>query len=203
LTPPYSLFSNKDYSDLPAAAKYKWVEFHKWRFGAEWYTNMFGKFVLKLGAKGGYLGYYNRDIGLTPFERFQVGGDGLSQNFSLYGIDIISQRGYDVYTVTPAPIFNKFTMELRYPFSTNPSAFIYGTAWAEAGNAWYSFSDYDPFNLRRAAGLGLRVFLPIFGTVGFDYGIGFDKIRTGETNTFGSYLQQYGQFNIVLGFEPE
>ncbi|MGB3075455.1 MAG: POTRA domain-containing protein, partial [Chitinophagales bacterium] len=204
VTPPYSLFNNKDYSELPVAEKYKWVEFHKWRFGAEWYTNLFGKFVLKTAAKGGYLGYYNPDIGLTPFERFDVGGDGLSQNYSLYGVDIISQRGYkDVYAYA-APIFNKYTLELRYPFSTSPSAFIYGTAWVEAGNAWYSFDDYDPFNLRRAAGLGLRVFLPIFGTVGFDYGIGFDKPRPLiPPRTLGEYLNAYGAFNIVLGFEPE
>ncbi|MBX7107280.1 MAG: outer membrane protein assembly factor [Chitinophagales bacterium] len=204
LTPPYSLFNDKDYTDLPIAEKYKWVEFHKWRFGAEWYTNVFGKFVLKTAAKGGYLGYYNPEIGLTPFERFDVGGDGLSQNYSLYGVDIISQRGYKEVYATAAPIFNKFTLELRYPFSTSPSAFIYGTAWVEAGNAWYSFDDYDPFNLRRAAGLGLRVFLPIFGTVGFDYGIGFDKPRPlVAPRTLGEYLSVYGAFNIVLGFEPE
>lgn len=204
LTPPYSLFSKKDYTDLPVSEKYKWVEFHKWRFGAEWYTNVFGKFVLKTAAKGGFLGYYNPEIGLSPFERFDVGGDGLSQNYSLYGVDIISQRGYDNVYASAAPIFNKFTLELRYPFSTSPSAFIYGTAWAEAGNAWYSFADYDPFNLRRATGLGLRVFLPIFGTVGFDYGIGFDKPAPPvPIRTLGEYLSHYGAFNIVLGFEPE
>jgi outer membrane protein insertion porin family len=204
MTPPYSLFSDKDYTTLPIAEKYKLVEFHKWRFGAEWYTNLFGKFVLKTAAKGGYLGYYNPDIGLSPFERFDVGGDGLSQSYNLYGVDIISQRGYSKTYANSAPIFNKFTMELRYPFSTNPSAFIYGTAWAEAGNAWYKFSDYDPFKLRRAAGLGLRVFLPIFGTVGFDYGIGFDNPPPlTPSKSIGSYLQNYGAFNIVLGFEPE
>jgi len=204
VTPPYSLFSNKDYSTLPIAEKYKWVEFHKWRFGAEWYSNVFGKFVLKTAAKGGFLGYYNPDIGLTPFERFEIGGDGLSQNYSLYGLDIISQRGYKQPYATAAPIFNKFTLELRYPFSTNPSAFIYGTVWAEAGNAWYKFSDYDPFNLRRAVGLGIRVFLPIFGTVGFDYGIGFDKPQPlVPIRGIGEYLNYYGAFNIVLGFEPE
>ena len=203
VTPPYSLFSKKDYKTLPIAEKYKWVEFHKWRFGAEWYTNVFGKFVLKTAAKGGFLGYYNPDIGLTPFERFEIGGDGLSQNYSLYGIDIISQRGYREAYATAAPIFNKFTLELRYPFSTNPNAFIYGTAWAEAGNAWYKFNDYNPFELRRAAGLGLRVFLPIFGTVGFDYGIGFDKSVLTPGKGIGGYLTDHGAFNIVLGFEPE
>jgi len=204
VTPPYSMFNDKDYSELPIAEKYKWVEFYKWRFGAEWYNNVFGKFVLKTAAKGGYLGYYDPQIGLTPFERFDVGGDGLSQNYSLYGVDIISQRGYNSVYAYAAPIFNKFTVELRYPFSTSPSAFIYGTAWVEAGNAWYSFDDYDPFNLKRAAGLGLRVFLPIFGTVGFDYGIGFDKPTPPiPPRTLGEYLSAYGAFNIVLGFEPE
>lgn len=203
LTPPYSLFNNKDYTTLPSEEKYKLVEFHKERFLVEWYANTFGKFVLRLAAKGGYLGYYNKDIGLPPFERFQVGGDGLSQTYSLYGIDFIAQRGYDVYTPTPASIFNKYTMELRYPFSTNPSAFVYGMVWAEAGNAWYSFKEYDPFSLKRAAGLGLRVFLPIFGTVGFDYGIGFDNVQTQTINNLGDYLSNYGRFNIVLGFEPE
>lgn len=199
LTPPYSLFSNKNYDSLPASEKYKLVEFHKERFLAEWYANTFGKFVLRLAAKGGYLGYYNPQIGPPPFERFQVGGDGLSQNFSLYGIDFIAQRGYDVYTITPATIFNKYTIELRYPFSTNPSAFIYGMIWAEAGNAWYAIQTYDPFNLKRAVGVGLRVFLPIFGTVGFDYGWGFDNPNTG---TFNEFIKG-GKFNIVLGFEPE
>ncbi|MCY7409761.1 MAG: outer membrane protein assembly factor, partial [Chitinophagales bacterium] len=204
LTPPYSLFNNKDYADLPPAEKYKYVEFHKWRFGAEWYANTFGKFVLKLAAIGGYLGYYNPDIGIPPFERFQVGGDGLSQNISLYGIDYISQRGYEVYTVPPAPIFNKYTIELRYPISTNPSAFIYATAWAQAANGWYSFKEYDPFQLKRSAGLGLRVFLPIFGTVGFDYGLGFDNPEPiYPIRTVGEYLSNYGKFSIVLGFEPE
>ncbi len=201
MTPPYSLFSSKDYSTLPPSEKYKLVEFTKWKFGAEWYANLVGKLVLKVAAKGGYLGYYNPDIGLPPFERFQVGGDGLSQNFSLYGLEIISQRGYDVYTPVPAPIFNKFTFELRYPFSTNPSAFIYGTAWVEAGNAWYSFDDYDPFNLHRAAGFGLRVYLPIFGIVGFDYGWPFDDPAKSIDN-FNSWIKG-GKFSIVLGFEPQ
>jgi outer membrane protein insertion porin family len=201
LTPPYSLFSSKDYAELPASEKYALVEFHKWKFLAEWYTTVTGKLVLKLAAKGGYLGYYNPDIGLPPFERFQVGGDGLSQNYSLYGLEYISQRGYEVYTPVPAPIFNKFTAELRYPFSTNPSAFIYGTMFAEAGNAWYSFDEYDPFDLNRAVGFGLRVFLPIFGTVGFDYGWPFDDPRK-FVDDFDSFIGS-GKFSIILGFEPE
>lgn len=203
-TPPYSLFIKKDYAGLPPEEKYRLVEFHKWRFGAQWFSNVTGKFVLHLHARGGYLGYYNRAIGLAPFERFQVGGDGLSQTYSLYGIDFIAHRGYEIYTTSQyASIFNKYTAELRYPFSTNPSAYVFGMVWVEAANAWYSFREYDPFQLKRAAGLGLRVYLPIFGTVGFDYGIGFDRTVSSPINTIGDFLNNYGKFSIVLGFEPE
>ncbi|MCS6916747.1 MAG: outer membrane protein assembly factor BamA [Chitinophagales bacterium] len=204
VTPPYSFFSNKDYANLPPEEKYRLIEFHKWRFGAQWFANLTGKLVLHVNAKGGYLGYYNPAIGTPPFERFQVGGDGLSQTYSLYGIDFIAHRGYDVYTTSEyASIFNKYTAELRYPFSTNPSAYVYGMIWGEAANAWYSFSEYDPFQLKRSAGLGLRVYLPIFGIVGFDYGIGFDRTVSGPINNIGDFLNNYGKFSIVLGFEPE
>ncbi len=204
VTPPYSLFSKQRYDTLPPDKKYKLVEFHKWRFGAEWFSTLTGKFVLRLNAKGGYLGFYNGQIGLPPFERFQVGGDGLSQTYSLYGIDFIAHRGYDVYTTAQyASIFNKFSAELRYPFSTNPSAYVFGMVWLEAANAWYAFRDYNPFDLKRSAGVGLRVFLPIFGIVGFDYGIGFDKSVTEPVNSIGKFLSNYGKFSIVLGFEPE
>ncbi|MCS6991954.1 MAG: outer membrane protein assembly factor [Chitinophagales bacterium] len=204
VTPPYSLFIKKDYANLPPSEKYRLIEFHKWRFGAQWFANLTGKFVLHLNAKGGFLGYYNAAIGAPPFERFQVGGDGLSQTYSLYGIDFIAHRGYEIYTTDGyATIFNKYTAELRYPFSTNPSAYVFGMAWAEAANAWYSFSEYDPFQLKRSAGLGIRVYLPIFGIVGFDYGIGFDRTPSGPVNTVGDFLNNYGKFSIVLGFEPE
>ncbi len=193
VTPPYSLFSNKNYSTVNVEEKYRWVEFHKWNFQAEWYNNPFGKFVLRAQAKGGYLGYYNSQIGLTSFERFKIGGNGIPEN-TFTGIDVIGQRGYDNAYISNAAIYNKYTLELRYPFSTNPSAFIYGTLWLEAGNGWYNFRSYDPFNLRRAAGFGVRVFLPIFGIVGFDYGWGLDP---GPGNPIK------GAFNIVLGFEPE
>ena len=205
-TPPYSLFSNKDYTDLPSTEKYKWIEYHKYRFQAEWYTPLFGKFVLKTSAKMGFLGYYNSNLGLSPFERFELGGDGIS-NYSLYGKDIIALRGYDVTDVMGsntggAPIFNKYNMEIRYPFSSNPSAFIYGLAFVEGGNAWNYFRDYNPFDLKRTAGLGLRVFLPMFGILGFDYGLGFDK-NISSSGSFGKYLSNFGRFSIVLGFEPE
>jgi outer membrane protein insertion porin family len=207
-TLPYSLFNDKNYSDLPPAERYRWLEYHKWRFDAEWYTPIVGKLVLKAAAKIGILSFYNREVGTVPFERFQVGGDGINnQQFGFQGIDIISMRGYEVENIpanfdatgrqSPAPIFDKFTIEARYPLSLNPSSTIYVLAFAQGGNAWRSLRDFNPFDLKRSAGFGMRVFLPMFGTLGFDYGIGFDRERTGPG------LKGLGDFNIVLGFEPE
>ncbi len=210
LTPPYSLFNkDKDYSDISVNEKFKFLEYHKWRFNAEWYTQLIGKLVLKVGAKIGMIGAYNPEIGIPPFERFQLGGDGFAnQQFGGYtGVDLISLRGYEVEdieaniyreTIVATPLFNKFTMELRYPISLNPSATIYVLTFVEGGNAFRNFRDYDPFDLYRSAGGGLRVFLPMFGTLGFDYGFGFDKPDNG-----GSIFQNYGRFSIILGFEPE
>jgi outer membrane protein insertion porin family len=211
-TPPYSLFAHKDYSSETPQQKYQLVEFHKWRFGAEWYNNVFSKFVLHVSAKGGYLGYYNAQLGLTPFERFAVGGDPLSiSGYTYFGVDFISQRGYGVYAPSSAPasIFNKFTAELRYPISSNPNAFIYAMLFAEAGNAWYRFNQYNPFDLKRAVGAGIRVYLPIFGIVGFDYGLPFDPDPTVTDPTKAQRPQTLGQlfgrgkFSIILGFEGQ
>ncbi|MFN3938969.1 MAG: outer membrane protein assembly factor, partial [Chitinophagales bacterium] len=134
LTPPYSLLNDKDYTDMTNEEKYKWIEFYKWRFNADWFTPAVGKFVLRTGVKVGIMGYYNEDIGYSPFEQFQLGGDGLS-NFNFYGTDIIALRGYEVFTVSPftstprqEPLFTKYTIEMRYPISLNPSATIYGMA---------------------------------------------------------------------------
>ena len=205
-TPPFSLFSQQDYTDASIEEKFKWLEYHKWRFDAEWYTSLVGKLVLKTSAKFGYLGHYNAAIGTAPFERFQLGGDGLSNiQGGFTGTDLIALRGYEVSDlennflngeVAATPLFNKFTVELRYPLSLNPNATIYGLTFFEAGNAWQSFQDYNPFDLKRSVGMGLRVFLPMFGTLGFDYGIGFDKV--GDKT-----LSNYGKFSIILGFEPE
>ena len=207
LTPPYSLLSKRDFSDpeMTDDEKYRWVEYHKWRFNAEWFVPLMkskNPLVFRLSAKFGWLGLYNRDIGYSPFERFELGGDGLS-NITFYGRDIIALRGYDVFT-PPAgsPFFNKFTLELRYPFSLNPSATIFALAFVEGGNAWQDIKDYQPFDIRRSAGLGVRIFLPMFGLLGFDYGIGFDK-NLGGASSFGNYLSKYGKFSIILGFEPE
>ena len=209
-TPPYSLFSKKDYSKLEAAEKFKWLEYHKWRFNGEWYTQLVGNLVLKASAKIGMLGFYNSNIGLSPFERFQLGGDGFAnQQFGYTGTDLISLRGYEINEIdanvskfgnVATPVFDKYSIELRYPISLNPSSTIFVLAFVEGGNAWSSFSDFNPFDVKRSAGMGLRVFLPMFGTLGFDYAIGFDKPALQDTN---AKWTQYGNFNIILGFEPE
>ena len=203
-TPPYSLFSDKDYQDISVQEKYKWIEYHKWRFNMAHYTPVTGKMVLKIGAKLGYMGFYNQDVGISPFERFQLGGDGLNnQAIGFQGTDIISLRGYDVSDLEnnilngnpiATPIFQKITTELRYPISTNPSSTIYVLAFAEAGNSYQTFDDYSFFDMKRSVGGGLRVFLPMFGLLGFDYGWGLDK------NPMSGSI---GKFSIILGFEPE
>ncbi|MEM1325689.1 MAG: outer membrane protein assembly factor BamA [Bacteroidota bacterium] len=211
-TPPYSLFRGEPdvpYAEQPVSERYEWIEYHKWRFDAEWYTPLFDKFVLKTSAKLGIIGSYNDDIGVSPFERFQLGGDGLNnQQFGFAGVDIISMRGYEIEDFpanqdpsgtsssnVATPIFNKFTLEMRYPITTNPNSTIYLHTFLQAGNTWRQMKDFNPFDVRRAVGGGLRVFLPMFGVLGFDYGIGFDKP--------GSTFEELGTFNIVLGFEPE
>ena len=208
LTLPYSrMFKgrrNLDYNDpnLSDRERFKWVEYHKWRFDAEWYTSIVGNLVLKTGAKFGFLGTFNKDLGITPFERYELGGEGFNQVLFL-GRDIIGLRGYDVITDDlGAPIFNKYTMELRYPLSLNQSATVYALAFFEAGNFWNDASEYRPFDLRRSVGAGVRVFLPMFGLLGFDYGIGFDKDIPNDAID-GNIFQKYGEFRIILGFEPE
>jgi outer membrane protein insertion porin family len=210
-TPPYSLLNNKDYSNLSTQERFRWLEYHKWRIDAEWYTTLTGKFVLRAQAKVGVLGSYNNAVGTSPFERFQLGGDGINnRQFGFAGFDIISMRGYEITDIEAnldarnqqiaTPVFNKFTLELRYPLSLNPSSTIYVHAFAQGGNAWRDIRDFNPFEIKRSAGMGLRVFLPMFGTLGFDYGIGFDKtLPPGERPSF----KNMGDFNIILGFEPD
>ncbi len=185
------------------ARKFTWLEYHKWRFDAEWYFNIFNKFVVMANAKIGYLGAYDDGIGLSPFERFELGGDGLSnQNFGITGKDIISLRGYETNDLAQninrnggATIFDKYTMELRYPISTNPNSTIYVHGFLQGGNSWAKFDDFNPFELKRSAGFGMRVFLPMFGLLGFDYAWGLDKIVQGDASI--------AKFSIVLGFEPD
>ena len=207
-TPPYSLFNNRDYRDLPPEERFEYLEYHKWRVTAEWYNQIVGKLTLKAQAKIGLLGAYSDRVGTSPFERFQLGGDGINnQQFGFNGVDIISLRGYEVNDLpanrgngsantAATPVFDKFTLELRYPISLNPSSTIYVLAFAEGGNSWRQVRDFNPFDFRRSAGLGLRVFLPMFGVLGFDYGLGFDKEGPAT-------FENMGNFNIILGFEPE
>jgi len=215
-TPPYSLF-NKNIAN--SANPYKNPEYHKWRFNAEWYVPI-GKalgaeknrqFVLKMAAKYGFMGRYTRKLDYSPFERFQVGDAGLTNNFGLLGYDIIAHRGYPVYqssdpTVNPDQqnatqfftIFNKYTLEMRFPLVTNPGSTIYALSFFEAANGWYNFKDYNPFKLRRSVGVGMRFFLPMFGLLGFDYGVGLDRITPGQKGLKGA-----SRFTFMLGFEPE
>ncbi|WP_236980451.1 outer membrane protein assembly factor BamA [Membranihabitans maritimus] len=212
LTPPYSLMSNKNYNGLGIEEKFKWVEYHKWSVKAEWYKQVFGKFVVKASAKMGFLGFYNQEIGQSPFERFEFGAEPLSSNFVVTGQERINMRGYETANfpavapngqnsnISGSSIYNKYTLELRYPFSLNPSSTIYALAFMEGGNAFNDFKAFNPFNIKRAAGLGLRVFLPMFGLIGFDYGIGWDKPQLQAAN---SKFTDFGKFQILLGFEPE
>jgi outer membrane protein insertion porin family len=215
LTPPYSLINP---SVNTGDNKFELLEYHKWRFNGEWFIPL-GKpageernkqFVLRFAAKYGFVGRYNTDLSISPFERFQVGDAGLSNQFALLGYDIIAQRGYPVYQnsnpkINPDQqnatqhftIFNKYAMEVRYPLSLAASSTIYALGFFEAANGWYSMKDYNPFELRRSVGLGMRFFLPMFGLLGFDYGIGIDRINS--TNS----LKDAGRFTFMLGFEPE
>ena len=214
-TLPYSLFRDtENFFEQSIQDRYRFIEYHKWRLDAEWYTTLVGKLVLKASAKFGIVGSYNRrEVGVSPFERFQLGGDGLNnQQTNFYtGTDIIRLRGYEInelsnnlqlldngtVSATPTPLYDKLSLELRYPISLNPNSTIYGLVFAEGGNAWRRARDFNPFDLKRSVGAGLRVFLPMFGILGFDWGIGFDKAT--PTTSFSDLTT----FNIILGFEPE
>ena len=199
ITPPYSAFTGLDYTNESYQQKYKWIEYHKYKFTADFYQQIYGNLVLRVAAKYGFLGYYNSGIGFSPFERFQVGGDGLSGYSYFVGKDIISQRGYEIYE-SAGTIFNKYQCELRYPFSLSPTATIYGLMFADAANGWDNFAAYNPFKLNRDVGVGIRIFLPMFGLLGLDYGIGIDRYDQ-ATGTTG--LKDIAKFNFMLGFEPE
>lgn len=194
-TPPYSLFNQKDYTNLSAQDRFKWVEYHKWKFDAAWYIEPVKKLVITPQFRFGFIGLYDRNIGYSPFEQFRVGGSGLV-GFTVYGTDIVSQRGYADGTISAPtggngtkPIFTKYTLEMRYPVSLNPSATIYPLVFLEAGNTWSSGRMYNPFDVKRASGVGIRLFLPMFGMLGFDYAWGIDNpVRS-----------QRGQFHFFLG----
>jgi outer membrane protein insertion porin family len=203
--PPSDFEINSKVESIKLSKQYQWVEYHKWLFQSEWYFNVIDKLVFTASAKIGGLGYYNKKLGTSPFERFEIGGDGLSnQNSSqLTGRSILALRGYDTgdlpNNTEGGTIYDKFTMELRYPLSLNPSSTIYTTAFVQGGNSWTRFKDFNPFDVKRSAGMGLRVFLPMFGLLGFDYGFGFDKTPKAVNPTW----KDYGKFSIIIGFEPE
>lgn len=188
LTPPYSLFNNKDYSTMTPVEKYKWMEFYKVKLKADTYNTLVGKLVLRSTAEMGYMNGYNKELGAPPFERFYVGGTGLFGG-RYDGRELIPLRGYEnasttgytsasPYDVTPyggATIYNRFSLELRYPISLNQTAKIYGLSFLEGGNAWNSWGTYNPFQLKRSAGVGIRVYMGAFGLIGFDFAYGFDR----------------------------
>ncbi len=185
VTPPYSSFSDKDYASLSETDRYKWIEYHKWGINTTYFTPIVENFVLMARAKFGFLGHYNNEIGNTPFERYYLGGDGLSGYNNLDGREIIGMRGYSNESLTPnywkssntgGTIYSKYTLEARYPLSLNPNATIYVASFLEAGNSWLKFDEFYPFNVYKSAGFGVRVFLPMFGILGLDWGYGFDDV---------------------------
>ncbi|MFH1161202.1 MAG: POTRA domain-containing protein [bacterium] len=184
LTPPYSLFrGDVNYDTMPYSERYKWVEYYKIKFKGSWFITLIDKLVLSPRIQIGFLGTYNTKLGVTPFERFYLGGDGLTGYNNMDGRELIGMRGYANNSLTPGypntlggAVYTKNTLELRYPISLNPSATIYGLAFLEAGNDWLHFRDVNPFNLYRSTGFGIRVFLPMFGLLGLDWGYGLDPV---------------------------
>lgn len=185
---PYSLVNNKDYTEPDGltttekndflADKYKWMEYYKLSFKGKWYTSFTKNLVLMMNAEGGYLGHYNSKVGATPFERFFVGGDGLAA-YQLDGRETIGLRGYEnnrLSSIQGGTIYNKFQLELRYSISDKPSASIYTLGFLEAGNSYDNFTDFNPFDLKRSAGVGVRIFMPAFGLLGIDFAHGFDSL---------------------------
>ena len=197
LTPPYSMFNNiENYNTLTDQEKYKWIEFYKWNYKSSWYSSFTEKLVLNTRVEMGLLGAYNKNLGVAPFERFYVGGDGLSGMGMVYdGRELIALRGYENNSVSPqtgATIYNKYTTELRYALSLNPSSTVYVLGFLEAGNAWDNFDNFNPFTVKRSAGFGIRLMLPMIGMMGLDYGWGLDEI-TNNPNANG------GQFHFSIG----
>ena len=218
LTPPFSLFRKHDfdadgnkvpvaswkdinYDNWPGRERYKWIEYHKWKFSAATYSRIIGDLVLMTRAQFGYLGYYNRNWGYSPFEGFLVGGDGMSGYYS-YGTEMVALRGYENNSLTPyvpssynsngyayaGNVYDKFTVELRYPVILQPQSTIYALLFLEGGNCWADIKDFNPFQMKRSAGVGVRIFLPMVGLLGVDWGYGFDDPTHGGS-----------QFHFVIG----
>lgn len=202
-TPPYSAFDNRtSYDDVSVEERFRWIEYHKYMFDADFFTQVIGKLVINTKANMGFLASYGTGKDIGPFERFVVGGDGLSGQAGgmFIGRDIIGLRGYENNSIGPMDnnqptggiIYNKFALQLRYPLSLNPAATIYVQAFGEAGNNWASYRDYNPFNLYRSAGIGARIFMPAFGLIGVDWAYGFDQVP-GRPGASGS------QFHFTIG----
>ena len=222
LTPPYSLFRKNDFGNLDANGnpskvsrysdidydkwsskdRYKWIEYHKWKVSAEMYTKVIGDFVIMSRAQFGYLGYYNRRWGYSPFEGFRVGGDGMS-GYDTYGADVIALRGYENYSLTPweatpyntngyyaGNVYDKFTMEFRYPVILQPQSTIFVLGFLEGGNCWSDIKNFNPFQIKRSAGVGVRVFLPMIGLLGIDWGYGFDNPTKKDRSQFHFLIGQ-------------
>ena len=204
LTPPYSLISGRDFSDLENQPefqdengnplvdvidqeRFRWLEFYKVKFNGTWYTRVFDDLILKTQADFGFIGAYNKDRGNIPFERFFLGGDGMV-SYALDGRETIALRGYPNQSLSGndgSVIYNKFSLELRYPITLKPSASIYALTFLEAGNGYNSFREFDPFNSKRSAGLGVRIFMPAFGLLGIDFAYGFDNTNPNSTTPNG------------------
>ena len=191
-----------EFSEAVQAERYNWIEYHKWKFKGEWYLRLIDDLVLAANTEFGYLGYYNKALGYSPFGSFDLGGDGIS-GYNLYGRETIALRGYENGSLTPVitqnntlkkvgHVYERVYMELRYPVSLKPQATIYVLGFIEGGDAWRSFDNFDPLRLKRSAGVGLRAFLPMFGLLGIDWGYGFDKIP-------GNPEANGGQFHFVIG----
>jgi outer membrane protein insertion porin family len=210
-TPPYSLFNNTNYATASDKERYKFTEYHKWKFESQWFQRVTGKLVFKAQAQFGFLGTYNSATGQSAFERFKLGGDGMQGFDFLQGSELIAMRGYSNNSVIPvgsnptiaqssgSPIFNKYVLELRYPVIASQSATAFLVTFAEGGNTWDKFSNFNPFNIRRSVGVGAKIFLPIFGLLGIDYGYGFDAIpglpEANKGQFHFSIAQQLGGFN--------
>lgn len=200
-TPPYSLWRDLDYENADPEDRYKWLEYHKWNFDSKYFLTLTGKLVLSARAHFGYLGTYTSKTDVGPFERFQLGGDGLTgQNF-LLGTDVVGLRGYPNNSITPfdrenniegGTLFNKYVMEIRYPISLAQSATIYALTFVEGGNNWDRFAEFNPYNIKKSAGIGLRIFMPAFGLMGIDWAYGFDRVD-------GSFENAGPQFHFSIG----
>jgi outer membrane protein insertion porin family len=211
-TLPYSLINGVDFADLknqrafqnvngtPDVAKidqerFKWLEYYKVKFTGTWYTRIIDKLVLKTQTDFGFIGAYNLDRGNIPFERFYLGGDGM-QNYSLDGRETIALRGYKNQSLSSQDgslIYNKFSIELRYPITLKPSASIYALSFVESGNGYDTFKSFNPFNSKRSAGMGVRIFMPAFGLLGIDFGYGFDN------PAFGSATPNGWETHFIIG----